>query len=64
MDPDMTNCVLLHFHVDKRKIIIPSLAIKRQTSVSAIVTIKAIKSFKKKRKKKEKNDNKPIVKNE
>ena len=34
MDPDTINCVILRIHLDK-KIIIPSHAIWRQTSVSA-----------------------------
>ena len=35
MDPDAINCVILWIQVDKEKIVIPSIAIKRQTSVRA-----------------------------
>ena len=46
MDPDLTNCLLLHFHVDKGKIIIPSHCILWQTRVSSRYGRKKKKTFK------------------
>ena len=43
-DPEMTNCVILGIHVDKKKEKIPSHAIQQQTSVRARYGSKKSKS--------------------